>query len=245
MFLPSTLDRLAIKTLRALGYTLVKQQHLTLAPDRRKRLLDSHCIDLVIDVGANTGQYGKSLREIGYKGRIASFEPMSRAFRDLLIVAQSDGNWETHQFGLGDNETTADLHISGNSISSSLLPMLPSHEKFAPRSRYIENETVHIKRLDDIIDEIMMGAKHIWLKLDVQGYEDRVLHGAHNSLKRIQIIQIELSFRPLYANQASFITTTTLLDTFGYDLVGLEPGFMDYSTGELLQADGIFLCRER
>ena len=50
---------------------------------RRKLLLDEFQISDIIDVGANFGQYGKELRDIGFKGNIYSFEPLSHAFEKL------------------------------------------------------------------------------------------------------------------------------------------------------------------
>lgn len=243
MLLPAFLDKVVVEILRVSGYMLIKQQKLLLAPDRRKRLLESHSIDLVIDVGANSGQYGKSLRSLGYQGRIVSFEPMTQAFHELANSIRSDANWQAYAFGLGESQKDEELHVSENSISSSILPMLPEHEKFAPRSHFIDTQVVHIRKLDDIFEEISGNANNIWLKLDVQGYEDRVLRGAAASIRHITMIQIELSFRPLYADQANLVKIITLLDDLGFTLVGIEPGFMDYSTGELLQADGIFLSR--
>lgn len=245
MLLPDFLDRFALRTLHVFGYTLIKRQKMLLATDRRTRLLKSHSIDLVIDVGANTGQYAKSLRKLGYLGRIVSFEPMRSAFHEMSLFTRSDMSWEAYPFGLGESEGYEDLHISENSISSSILPMLSEHEKFAPKSRFTGTEKIHIRKLDDIFKGISENASNIWLKLDVQGYEDRVLRGAEASIRRIKMVQIELSFRPLYANQESFVATIASLHDLGFDLVGIEPGFMDYSTGELLQADGIFLRRIR
>ncbi|MEW9571159.1 FkbM family methyltransferase [Rhodanobacter sp. Si-c] len=243
MLLPTTLDKLATRMLRAFGYTLTKRKRLLMPLDRRQRLMEFHSIDLVIDVGANTGQYGKSLRNLGYRGSIVSFEPMAHAFRELNTTARSDGNWVALHSGLGDSEEDVELHISENSISSFILPMLSTHEKFAPNSRYIASEKIHVSTLDNVFEEISGDARNIWLKLDVQGYENRVLHGAKACLQRMKLIQLELSFRPLYSDQTNFTETCCMLESFGFDLVGIEPGFMDYSTGELLQADGIFLFR--
>ena len=68
----------ARKGLNRLGYDL---RRLTgVEPDPMPYLLQSACsvyaIDLVIDVGANRGQWGASLREGGYRGAIVSFEPV-------------------------------------------------------------------------------------------------------------------------------------------------------------------------
>ena len=49
----------------------------------RARLLASERIDLLLDVGANEGQYALRMRRAGFQGRIVSFEPLSDAFAAL------------------------------------------------------------------------------------------------------------------------------------------------------------------
>ena len=90
-------------------------------------LRHSH-IDLVIDIGANEGQFAKELRAGGYSGRIVSFEPLSAAHRRLLQESNRDSAWHVHpRCALGDRLGEIELNISGNSVSSSILPMLASH----------------------------------------------------------------------------------------------------------------------
>jgi hypothetical protein len=51
---------------------------------RRRDLLRTLGIDLVLDVGANVGQYASDLRrDAGFEGRIRSFKPTRDAFRTL------------------------------------------------------------------------------------------------------------------------------------------------------------------
>ncbi|CCI32212.1 hypothetical protein [Microcystis sp. T1-4] len=64
------------KLSRSLGIDLKKYNLQTSETVRMQRLLAYHNIDLVFDVGANIGQYTKLLRELGYSGRIVSFEPL-------------------------------------------------------------------------------------------------------------------------------------------------------------------------
>ena len=207
---------------------------------RRSRLLQSQKIDLVIDVGANSGQYGRLLRSIGYAGRIHSFEPMNSAWHQLQKTRAGDPKWSATQAALGETSGTMTLHVSENSISSSLLDLLPEHELNAPRSRYVSQEPVRLCRLDDIFNDIRGDAAHTWLKLDVQGFEDKVLAGAEVSLASISMIQMELSLTPLYLGQRTFLPLCDYLQERHFELVGVEAGFQERETGVLLQLDGIF-----
>lgn len=73
-----------------------------------------------------------------------------------------------------------------------------------------------------------------------QGYEELVLRGATESLSRIDTIQIEMSFVALYGGQKLFVEICEFVREQEYSLVGLEPGFVDPTTGRMLQADGLF-----
>lgn len=191
MILPKPINKLLATILEKLGYVLVRKSGLSRALDRRNRLLASANIDLVIDVGANQGQYGKRLRSLGYSGRIVSFEPMREAYACLKATADQDGNWEAAPLALGEATNELTLNISKNSISSSILDMRALHETYSPNSYYVAKEVITMTTLDTVFDDIANKAKHIWLKIDVQGFEDRVLRGAQASLEKVEIIQIE------------------------------------------------------
>lgn len=208
---------------------------------RRKRLMESYGSDLVLDVGANAGQYGLQLRnDLGYLGRIVSFEPLSTAFRQLERKAEGDGAWGLFNVALGDRNETQRIHVSRNSQSSSLLDMLPAHLNSAPESDYVGEEDVEVRTLDSLFERVAGAHENIWLKIDTQGFEDRVIRGAERSLARIRTLQVELSLVPLYGKQLLLDEMVALLRGRGYSLVGLEPGFTDDRTGQLLQADGLF-----
>ena len=108
-------------------------------------------IDLVLGIGANEGQFAKELRAGGYSGRIVSFEPLSAAYGRLLQESNHDSAWHVHQrCALGDRPGEIELNISGNSVSSSILPMLTSHSSAAPESAYLGHELVPLITLDSI-----------------------------------------------------------------------------------------------
>src|SRR5690606_2975356 len=83
---------------------------------KRIWLMDLYNVDLVLDVGANTGQYARQIREeLDYQGRIISFEPLSKAYSSLEAASVHDPLWECHNYALGDNNENTVINVSGNS----------------------------------------------------------------------------------------------------------------------------------
>jgi len=229
--------------LRRQGFELARYPAVTDCLRRRARLLRHHQVDLVIDVGANCGQYGAMLRRLGYGGRMVSFEPLHDAFQRLQRAAATDPLWETRPLACGAVVGPATLHVAGNSESSSLLAMLPAHVAAEPRSACVGEQSVTVTTLDAVFPGLHRGERQVWLKIDTQGSEAQVLHGAAQTLNQVQWLQIELSLRPLYAGALEFDRMQALVRGLGFDWFGLEPGFSDPATGELLQVDGIFKRR--
>lgn len=210
----------------------------------RNQLLGHHKIDLVLDVGANEGQYGSQLREFGYKGRLVSFEPLPQAWKVLESRARPDVRWETHQCALGNRRDRVMINVAANGgKSSSVLPMLDRHIEGAPDATYIDAVEVEQYRLDEIELPHLRSTDRALLKVDVQGYEQRVLEGAGDLLDRLVGIQLELSLVPLYEGGALFTEILHLLTPLGFQLEWLAPGFADRTTGQMLQADGLFFRR--
>jgi hypothetical protein len=141
---------------------------------------------------------------------------------------------------LGDKDGEATINIAGNSWSSSILEMLPSHMRSAPESHYVGQEQVRLSTLDSIIGPLRVEGGNVLLKVDTQGFEEKVLNGASQALRLINTLQIEMSLTPLYQGGVLFPEMYALLAGKGYQLVSLELGFEDPQTGRLLQVDGIF-----
>ena len=209
----------------------------------RVGILSENNITLVIDVGANTGQYARKLRSAGYTGRIVSFEPLSEAFTELSWHAAPDNAWECRQLALGEVDREAKINVAGNSLSSSILPMCNLHLATAPDSAYVGTENITMVRLDTVRSELIRNNDVVCLKLDVQGYEMKVLSGATSTLPRTRVLEIELSLAALYEGQPSFCQMIDYLDGAGFDLVSLETVFKDPQSGRILQLDGIFVRR--
>jgi hypothetical protein len=80
----------------------------------------------------------------------------------------------------------------------------------------------------------------IFLKIDTQGYEMKVVNGALGVLNRIELIQVETAFFEAYHGQALIGDTIKFFDYLGYKVVSIDPGWENAATGELLEADVIF-----
>lgn len=208
--------------------------------DRRIKLLQHYNIDVVIDVGANIGQYGSEMRNIGYKGRIISFEPTSEAFEKLSKTSKNDPAWEIYHSSLGERDGKTTINISKNSVSSSLLDSLSELTKIAPNASFIKKEEIDIKKLDSVFNALNIDNKNIYLKIDTQGYESLVLEGAKESLKNILGIQLEMALIPSYEGAITFQEMTAKLNSFGFKLVTVESGFYDKVSGKLMEVDGVF-----
>lgn len=206
---------------------------------RRQRVLETHGVDLVLDVGAARGGYGSQLREFGYAGRIVSFEPLESAYDDLSRRIADDPAWTAHRTAVGADPGEATINVASNSDSSSLLPMLDAHREAAPQVGYVDTQTVQIARLDDLVGAEVSAAKAPFLKVDTQGFERDVLAGAPLTLERVVGIQLELSFVPLYAGGMTVDEAVSWAYGEGFHLVGIEQGYAA-PTGEILQVDGVF-----
>jgi FkbM family methyltransferase len=223
------------------GYDISRITPMSHPLAKRKQILQSYDIDTVFDIGANTGQFAQELRnDIGYADRIISFEPLSSAFEILKEKAAGDKNWEIFNIALGDVEGKQEINIAGNSHSSSLLDMLPSHLNSAPKSKYIGKETIETKRIDSLFGDLCKPTNRVYMKIDTQGYESRVLKGAEKSLMQIDTIQMEMSLVPLYKGELLFNDMCIFMAEQGYTLIAIETGFSDPDSGQLLQLDGIF-----
>jgi FkbM family methyltransferase len=210
---------------------------------RRRRLLEHHKIDVVLDVGANIGQFATSLRtELAYSGRILSFEPLTSALAELQLRAARDSLWDVYGYALGRTASMQQIHVAQNSVSSSLLKMLPAHESAVPESHYVDSEEIEVRTLDTIFDGLGCDGRQILLKIDTQGYEAEVLDGSRESLSQIALVQIEMSLSPLYEGQPLFPEMLELMLSLGFEPVGFETGFVNSDTGQTLQVDGFF-CR--
>jgi FkbM family methyltransferase len=227
-----------LRQIRRLGINISKFPDADLR--RRITLLNNFKISKILDVGANSGQYSKLMKELGFKGEIISFEPLSDTFKKLREESEKYNNWTAVNIALGEMDGVIQINVSKNSYSSSILKMLPLHFESAPASIIIRKEMVKISKLDTIFNNFCKDDDKVFLKIDTQGYEIKVLEGAREAINKITGVHLEMSLIPLYEGEALFSNMLFYMKDLGFDLCSLENGFYNKTTGQLLQVDGIF-----
>ena len=210
------------------GYDLinVKKNHPTIG-SHLSLLFESMGIDLVLDVGANNGGFGRMIRGIGYKGDIVSFEPVRRSFEAISKLGEKDDRWIVFNYALGSEEAELDINVPSSDDFSSFLEV-SEYAKGLWKKEFsvVKKEKVKVNKLDNVFDHITRhfpGAENIFLKMDTQGYDLEVLKGADEVLKHIKALQSEVSILPIYDNMPDYLESMTLFREKGFELTGLYP----------------------
>jgi FkbM family methyltransferase len=235
------------RLLRNFGYDIRRHHETTSETARFSTMLAHHRINLVLDVGANVGQFAISLRtDFAYRGRIVSFEPLQAPHAALFESSQRDPLWEVApRAAIGALDGEIEINVSENSVSSSILPMLDSHAKAAPDSRYTGVEKVPLRRLDTLAMQYIEEGSRIFLKVDTQGYERQVLEGAPAILRKAEGVALEVSLTPLYRGDHLMPEMVHYMEGIGFDLWGVSPAFVDDLTGRSLQLDALFFRSQK
>lgn len=209
-------------------------------------LLSLFEIGTVIDIGANKGQFAKQiLGDKTYRGRVISFEAEERSHRILEQEAAKNQRWFVGpKCALGSSQGEAQLHVSKNSVSSSLLNVTQKHIESAPGSESNDTQTIEIHTLDRLLASSDDHIEPYFVKIDVQGFELEVIKGAIDTLKKCPAIIMETSLFELYRGQPSWLEVIDFMDRIGFFVWGVQKGFHDKLTGQQLQLDTIFVSRE-
>ena len=234
------------KFLRRWGGDVVRYDPVNDPDWRLAKLCDRSGAAMLLDVGANTGQFATRMLRAGIPS-IVSFEPLSGPYAKLIGAARGYTQWSVApRCALGATEGKVEMNIAGNSQSSSLLPMLRRHVEALPNSAYTGTESVQVLRLDDFVETSLAGYDGAFaLKMDVQGFEGSVLDGAARTLPRVRVIYTEMSLCPLYEGSPAFIDLYARIVGLGFRCVGVTPGFIDRERWEVLQVDATFVAEGR
>lgn len=206
-----------------------------------RKLLALAQTDLVLDVGANSGQFGTFLRhEVGYGGPLTSFEPAPGLAGRIGAVA--DAQWRVCALALGSINRVGELNLAAADQYNSFLQ--PRADPVCTQNRSVGTAAVQIMRLDDWIaaDEPSRVARSIMLKIDTQGSELEVLEGAVQTFVRAPILQVELAFRQIYEGAPAYSRVIDFLKHRGYEVSAIYINNPDHFP-MLTDVDAYFIAR--
>lgn len=222
---------------------IISYKSTPLEEDKFKWLQNMN-INTVIDVGAHKGEFALQLHQLLPTARFYCFEPLPDIFLELKANLKDLQTFTVFNFAIGDRQGELAMYRSDFSPSSSLLKMAELHQKSFPYTSGEKLETVKVKTLNQIGTEIRL-EDNILLKIDVQGYEDRVIRGASNIIERSKVVIVETSFFELYEKQVLFGDIYRLLNEQGFIYSGTWEETKSPIDGIPLQQDSIFIKKEK
>jgi FkbM family methyltransferase len=191
----------------------------------------------VVDVGSHDGLWSRNLLSVCKPEKLLVIEPspqfaetLQSYFGDFLFV-------EIHNVAAGEKDGNVEFNLTASSYGNSILQPRQEMNDFYGRGYNVEQKiVVPMKRLDTIcqyLPEISL------LKIDVQGYEEFVLEGGQEVLKKTKSVIIEVNFYPHYENTVLFSDLHDIMRSFGFYLSQLsEPTIIK---DRLLWADAVYL----
>jgi len=193
----------------------------------------------VVDVGANIGQFSIACQKIFPGVRIFAFEPLPQSFEALNRNVAHAGNAKGYCTALGDEVGSVPFHVNSHSHSCSVLPLEERHKQAFPFARETGVVNVQISTLDrELRNESLIAP--VLLKIDVQGYEFSVLNGAIETLRNVDWVVMEVSFRPLYQGEKPFEAVVNAMNERGFKFLRPIAWLEDPKNGEILQMDALF-----
>jgi FkbM family methyltransferase len=230
----------------SIGFGVIPWNIRSISSWRTRRALEHFAIGTVLDVGANQGGFGVWLREIGFRGRIVSVEPLEQEHRLLLSRSRRDPDWFVlPPYAIGDSNGHVQIRRASNSESSSLLEFSSEHRAANPEVTFISDETVELTTVERLLEshgDLIAGA--IALKLDIQGLELPALRGCGEALSSFKLVYVEISITPMYDGEADYLEVAGFLASKRFKLWNATPVMVDEQTGSVRQWNMLFAHEE-
>ncbi len=208
------------------------------------RWLKEYQFKTIIDVGANEGQFSEKMRILFPDAFIYAFEPLEATFKILQKNFESDNNFKALKLACGDSKTNMQIHQNESTASSSLLKMSEKHTSNFTHAVKTSVAEIEIDTLDNIFNSINLNHP-ILLKMDVQGFEDKVIEGGKSIIGNADMVITELSFTELYNGQPLFNHLYSMFMKLGFVYSGSIDQLRSPINNKVLQQDGVFIKNDR
>ncbi len=193
---------------------------------------------VVYDIGASVGEFACFLAKSPSVSTVYCFEPLPEVFSELRRRTQHQRNIHCFPIALGDQSGCRPMFANRFTPSSSVLSMTHIHREELPDSLEAHPIEVPMMSLEKAVQEFHLLPPD-FVKIDVQGFEDRIIQGGKEILRRARFCMLELSLVTLYEQSALITQMNAQMRDLGFRLVKIV-GEIRGKTGEILQLDGLY-----
>lgn len=225
---------------RKLGYDMFRLERQARIETHLAALLPTLGVNVVVDAGANTGQYARGLRRLGYRGRVFSYEPLESVYGQLERAADSDEGWTPRRLALGASRHRATIRMSPDTSWSSMRAFSAfGQQRFTEQDRDAVAEEIEVVRLDEDLPSLIadMTEPRIYLKMDTQGFDLEVFKGASGILDRVVGLQAEVAFQRIYDDAPGYREALAAFEAEGFAVTGMFPVKRDRKSLRMIEMD--------
>jgi FkbM family methyltransferase len=193
------------------------------------------CPQVVYDIGAHVGDWTEMCQAIYAPRDCYLFEPQKDYLERARPRQSRQGNWNFLPVALGDVEKEGVLHLTQNRAATSLLTSIPDGDLFA-ETRSMGQTRVRVVPLDILVRQEKLPPPDL-VKIDVQGFEAKVIAGGTVTLRQAKRIVIETSLCPIYEGQPLLPEILEILSGWGFQFVDFSDASRTWPNDCLWQAD--------
>lgn len=184
----------------------------------------------IVDIGAHDGSWAAAAHAIFDSSPLLLIEARDEESKNLAAKCAGIPGAEFIITLLGPeirNEVDFSVHGTASSI-------------FSERSNARRSSvTLSMMTLDDVMSSKPRLKNPLFLKLDVQGAELEVLRGATETLKRAELVQLEVALLPYNEGAPSSAEVVDFMDERGFVMFDIA-GFVRPNGKDLVQVDILF-----
>lgn len=190
----------------------------------------------IFDVGANIGQSVVKFREAFPEARIFCFEPVESVFDRLAENTKGDERISLHKLALADSVGQRTIYLTADQTTNS----------FESTQNAIGAVSVLVSTVDDFTGQNAIDRIDL-LKVDVEGYDLKVLEGAKKCLQenRIVFVVVEVGFNKNDSLHVSFENIRRFLASHGYVVFGFYDQQLEWSGRPQLRYANACFCNAK
>lgn len=223
------------------GYNIIKSSNfykINRTLDQAIKSIIKKKNPIIFDVGAHEGESIDRFKNLFQNPIIHSFEPQSKIFEKLMNKKKNDKDLVLNNFALGSKEENQEIFVNSNTAASSYLN-IDNKDKFFKSLKTIQKEQTRIDTFDNYFNKIKVNYIDL-VKIDVQGLEEEVLKGAHKSLNKVLLIEIEIIFVNLYEKHSSFYQIENILKNYNFELYSLSSISLNKQNDRIRNLDALY-----